>query len=188
MTTNLAGVLPQALAVQDAVDRLVVANEADWGPGGAGLPMPDGVLAMGALDGAEGAWPDVAPDDVALLQYTGGTTGAPRAAQLTHANLTSTVEIYNAWNSAHGRKLGPGDRMLCVLPLFHIYALTAVMLRAISCGVELVLHPRFQLEAVLEAIEVGRVSYFSGVPTMWIAIVNAPGIETRGPFEPAVRQ
>ncbi len=181
ITTNLPGVLPQAEeAVRTgAAAHLIVAEDADWGPSAAAVPVPAHARRLGALDGPDVAWPVLDPHDVALLQYTGGTTGQPRAAQLTHANLTSTVSIYDAWNVGLGRGFRPADRVLCVLPLFHIYALTAVLLRAISNGVELVLHPRFQLDAVLDAIEAGRCTHMNGVPTMWIALVNAPGIDRR---------
>ncbi len=177
ITTNLPGVLPQALAA-DGV-RLVVADDGEWGPSPDAAPMPGGVLALSALDGPAVAWPDADPDEVALLQYTGGTTGQPRAAQLTHANLTAAVAIYDAWNNGQGRRFRPGDRMLCVLPLFHIYALTAVLLRAVANGVEMVLHGRFDRDAVLDAIERGRCTHLNGVPTMWIALTGAPGIERR---------
>ena len=178
ITTNLPGVLATALAVQDAVDRIIVADDAVWGPGGEGLAMPD-LPEMSALDGPAVAWPVLDAGDVAVLQFTGGTTGQPRAAMLTHANLTSTVSIYDAWNVGIGRAFRPGDRVLCVLPLFHIYALTAVLLRALANGVELLLRQRFVLEQVLDDIEIGRCTHMNGVPTMWIALVRAPGIERR---------
>ena len=177
ITTNLPGVLPQSLAVGAA--RLIVADDAAWGPGSEGVATPEGALVMQALDGPAVDWPLLDPYQVALLQFTGGTTGQARAAQLTHANLTSTVAIYDAWNAGLGRGFRPGDRVLCVLPLFHIYALTAVMLRAVANGVELVLRPRFVLDQVLDDIETGRCTQMNGVPTMWIAMVNAPGIEAR---------
>jgi long-chain acyl-CoA synthetase len=176
ITTNLEGVLPQAVAA--AAQRLVVADDAEWGPSEL-LPMPADALPMAALDGPPIDWPALDPNDVALLQFTGGTTGQPRAAQLTHANLTAAVAIYDAWNVGLGRDFRPRDRVLCVLPLFHIYALTAVLLRALRNGVEVVLHRRFQLDAVLEAIERDRCTHMNGVPTMWIALANASGIETR---------
>jgi long-chain acyl-CoA synthetase len=66
-----------------------------------------------------------------------------------------------------------------VLPLFHVYGLSAVMLRHLASGNELMLRPRFEVEAVLHDIEVGRATSFPGVPTMWIALINHPGIETR---------
>ena len=174
VTTNLVGVLPQAVAA--GADRLVVADDALWSPSAEALPIPDGALPMAGLDGPAVDWPEADVHDVALLQFTGGTTGQPRAAQLTHVNLTSTIAIYDAWNTATGRGFRPGDRVLCVLPLFHIYALTAVLLRALANGVELVLRPRFLLDQVLDDIEIGRCTHMNGVPTMWIAMVNAPGI------------
>ena len=179
ISTNLPSVLPQALAAADRLDRLVIADDSAYGPPGDAPDMPPGVLDMGMLDGPPVEWPAADPADVAVLQYTGGTTGQPRAAQLTHANLASAVGIYDVWNNGTGRGFRPGDRVLCVLPLFHIYALTAVLLRALSNGTELVLHPRFQLDAVLDAIENGRCTHMFGVPTMWIAMVNAPGIKAR---------
>ena len=174
ITTNLPGVLPQALAAK--IHRLIVADDAEWGPSAAS-PMPDNA-AMSTLDGPPIPWPTLAPTDDALLQYTGGTTGQPRAARLTHANLSAATAIYDTWNNAIGRAYRPGDRILCVLPLFHIFALTTALLRAIANGVEILLHPRFDPTAVLDAIEAG-VTHFSGVPTMWIALAAHPGIDTR---------
>jgi long-chain acyl-CoA synthetase len=125
------------------------------------------------------SWPAVSPDDIALLQYTGATTGVPKAAALTHANLTAAVSSYRIWTSAQRPADAPPDRVLMVLPLFHIYGLTSVMLRHLAIGSELVLRPRFDLEAALRDIEAGRITSFPGVPTMWIAFVNHPGIEQR---------
>jgi long-chain acyl-CoA synthetase len=73
----------------------------------------------------------------------------------------------------------PPDRVLAVLPLFHIYGLVSVMLRHLASGNELLLRSRFDIEAVLRDIEVNRVTSFPGVPTMWAALVNHPGIERR---------
>ena len=180
ITANLPGVLPQAeTAAAEVGGHLIVFEDQEWGASPGALPVPAGARRVSALDGPDVVWPMLDAGEVALLQYTGGTTGQPRAAQLTHANLTATVSIYDTWNQGLGRGFRDGDRVLCVLPLFHIYALTAVLLRTVSNGVELVLHPRFQLDAVLDAIEVGRCTHMNGVPTMWIAMVNAPGIEAR---------
>lgn len=180
ITTNLAGVLPQALRAwrEGACKRLIVVDDAEWGGPGPVLPIPDGASVPGAPDGAARAWPELAPRDIALLQYTGGTTGLPRAAILTHGNLTSAVAIYNRWNEGLGRGYRPGDRVMGVLPLFHIYALTSVMLRALSNGVELLLRERFAVDQALEDIERGRCTHFFGVPTMWIALVNHPRFGT----------
>jgi long-chain acyl-CoA synthetase len=124
-------------------------------------------------------WPTVSPDDIALLQYTGATTGTPKAAVLTHANLTAAVSSYRIWVGGQRPADVPPDRVLTVLPLFHIYGLVSVMLRHLASGNELLLRSRFDIEAVLRDIEVNRVTAFPGVPTMWTAFVNHPGIEQR---------
>ncbi len=181
ITGNLPVLLPQALAARQsgAVGTLIVAEDLDWGPGGVDAPVPPGARTLRDLDGPEAEWPAIEPQDVALLQYTGGTTGVPRAAMLTHANLTAAVAIYDAWSIGSDRVFVPGDRVLCVLPLFHIYALTAVMLRALASGVELMLRARFDVGQTLDDIETGRCTHFPGVPTMWIALANHPGTASR---------
>jgi len=124
-------------------------------------------------------WPPVSADDIALLQYTGATTGVPKAAVLTHANLTAAVSSYRIWIGGQRGADAPPDRVLAVLPLFHIYGLVSVVLRHLASGNELLLRSRFDIEAVLRDIEVNRVTAFPGVPTMWAALVNHPGIEQR---------
>jgi len=119
--------------------------------------------------------PDPAEDDVALLQYTGGTTGTPKAAMLTHANLSATVEMYDLWNRGNDVGMVPGrERMMLVLPLFHIYALTTLLLRGTNNGNCLIMRPRFDIDDILTDIETARPTQFSGVPTMFRAIANHP--------------
>ncbi len=81
----------------------------------------------------------MAVDDIALLQYTGGTTGKPKGAMLTHGNLTAACSIYKLWGDAQRLSVPGSDKTILVLPLFHIYALTAVMLRGLDEGSELLL-------------------------------------------------
>ncbi len=168
VTTDLPSLLPPAEALRDggAVDWLVVLPDASWDS----PPPPAPLLPV---------WPAAQPADLALLQFTGGTTGQPRAAMLTHANLTSAVAIYDRWAEGSGRGYVATDRLMCVLPLFHIYALTAVMLRGIANGIELLLRPRFDPATALDDIEHGRCTHFNGVPTMWIALLNHPGAAGR---------
>ncbi len=117
-------------------------------------------------------------DEVAVLQYTGGTTGVPKGAMLTHANLYAAQHQLKLWMSGDPPVVTEGsERILSVLPLFHIYALTAIMLNGIASGAEIILHPRFDLAAVIRDIEKKRVTVFPGVPTMYTAIINSPGIE-----------
>jgi long-chain acyl-CoA synthetase len=187
VTTNFGYFLPNACKMLEAglVDLVIVDEDAAWGPSPiAPLPLPDrrevvGYRAFVAASAPPAQWPAVAPQDIALLQYTGGTTGVPKGAILTHGNLTAAVAIYDAWFSGNGGALRENDRVIAVLPLFHIYALTTVLLLNIKGGAEILLRMRFDVESVLRDIEVKRATVFPGVPTMWIALANLPGIEKR---------
>ena len=124
-------------------------------------------------------WPQVGVEDIALLQYTGGTTGKPKGAMLTHGNLSAACSIYKLWADPQNISEPGEDRVICVLPLFHIYALTSVMLRCLREGNELMLRVRFDAQTTLNDIEVKKATVFPGVPTMWIALANLPGIDRR---------
>ena len=177
--------LPHALGLlgDGLLDHLVVGEDAAFGPGLPTHPVPDDarITTFARLGDANPAatWPDADPADVAVLQYTGGTTGLPRAAMLTHANLTAAVSIYENWFNGNDRSWRPGDRVIGVLPLFHIYMLTTVLLRCLNAGVEIMLRLRFDAAQTLDDIERGRATVFPGVPTMFIAIAAQPGIDAR---------
>jgi long-chain acyl-CoA synthetase len=187
VTTNFGAFLPNACKMLDAglLDLVIVDDDAAWGPSPIPqLALPDrpdvvGYPAFAAPGPAPAAWPEVTPDDIALLQYTGGTTGTPKGAILTHGNLTAAVAIYDAWFVGNDSPLRTGDKVIAVLPLFHIYALTTVLLLNIKGGAELLLRMRFDVESVLRDIEVKRATVFPGVPTMWIAIANLPDVGKR---------
>jgi long-chain acyl-CoA synthetase len=114
-------------------------------------------------------------DEVAVLQYTGGTTGQPKGAMLTHANFCAVLSIYNYWNRLTGNE--PPEKGLAVLPLFHIFGLTFVMLLSVSAGGQLVLHIRFDPDRVLADIARKKITAFPAVPTMYTALVNHPRIK-----------
>jgi len=179
VSTDLPGVWPAALRLlrEAHVAQVVWAPDAAWGPNPDALGPAAEATRLPEASVSE--WPALDPDDVALLQYTGGTTGLPRAAMLTHANLTAAVAISEASSAGDPQPLGPGDRVIGVLPLFHIYALTLVLTRPLSRGAEILLRTRFDAGAVLDDIERGRATVLSGVPTMWIALASAPGVERR---------
>jgi long-chain acyl-CoA synthetase len=117
-------------------------------------------------------------DELAVIQYTGGTTGSPKGAMLTHANLTAACSLYTEvmTRSEDGLRVGD-ERVLCVLPLFHIYSLTVVMLLGFRLGAELVLHPRFDPAAALKDIVDKKITVYLGVPTMHVALLSVPGVE-----------
>jgi long-chain acyl-CoA synthetase len=104
---------------------------------------------------------------VAVLQYTGGTTGVPKGAMLTHANLTANCRQVRAhWSGAM-----PGqERVLAVLPFFHVFAMTGVLNYGVEIGAEIVILPRFDLKQVLAVIEARQITIFHAVPTIYGAI------------------
>ena len=110
-------------------------------------------------------------EDLALLQYTGGTTGFPKGVMLTHKNLVSNTRMGMHWlyNCRAGEEV-----ILGVLPFFHVYGMTAVMNLSIMEAYKMVLIPKFDIKMVLEAIKKHRVTLFPGAPTIYIALLNYP--------------
>lgn len=111
---------------------------------------------------------DVKPEeDIAVLQYTGGTTGTPKAAMLTHANLYANVEQCALWFP----DARPGqDKMLGVIPFFHIFAMSAVMNLSVKLGFEIIATPRFDLKQTLKLIHARKPQFFPAVPAIYTAI------------------
>ncbi|HEX8730718.1 MAG TPA: long-chain fatty acid--CoA ligase [Ktedonobacterales bacterium] len=109
------------------------------------------------------------PDDLALLQYTGGTTGVAKGAMLTHRNLLANAAQCLAWNE---QPEGTKHITLCVAPFFHVYGLTVAMNLTILAGSTMVLLPRFTVKDTLKAIEKYRPDLFPGVPTMYLALAR----------------
>lgn len=123
--------------------------------------------------------PDIDPaEDVAVLQYTGGTTGLSKGAMLTHRNLVANiVQTFTYFESEFN--VGE-DRVLSVIPLFHVYGMTSCMNLSIYTGAANILLPRFDLQEVLETIKREKPTTFPGVPTMYIAITSHPEAEKYG--------
>jgi long-chain acyl-CoA synthetase len=117
--------------------------------------------------------PDVADadgEDMAVLLYTSGTTGRPKGAVLTHAGLRHNTEV----NSIQIQRMTPEDVVVGCLPLFHIFGQICTMSAAVCSGASLVLIPRFDPQAVLDAIARERATVFEGVPTMYAALLQHP--------------
>ncbi len=111
-------------------------------------------------------------EDVAVLQYTGGTTGVSKGAMLTHFNLLTNAIASNVWSEL----MDVNERVLAVAPFFHIYGLTNGMNAPIRAGQEIVLLPQFRVKEVMETIHKEKITMFPGVSTMYVAMVNHPDI------------
>ena len=112
----------------------------------------------------------LSPDDVATFQYTGGTTGLPKAAMLTHRNLIANAMQIRGWVPS----LRAGEEvLLSIMPFFHAYGTTLCLHLAILMGAKQVILPRFNVQEVLAAIRTHRPTVFPGVPMMYVAICSA---------------
>jgi long-chain acyl-CoA synthetase len=187
ITIDSAALLPTALAVLEgtALDTLVVGSLATMLPWYKGLalrlvgrkaltPIParaDVVHWAAVRQGS--ALAPVAIDplrDLALLQYTGGTTGTPKGAMLTHQNLSANARQVNAIDPDAGRR----DVIMGALPLFHVFANTCVLNRTVANGGCIAMVPRFDAGQVLKTLKRSRATAFPGVPTMFQALLDHP--------------
>jgi long-chain acyl-CoA synthetase len=185
VTLNMRSLYPKVAArLEDTcLETVVVCNM------GAALPFPGNALfrlmkrreiaaipsdaqhvRFDKLIANDGAFEPVSIDptrDVAALQYTGGTTGRPKGAKLSHANLYVNCVQTRLW----APDVKPGkEKVLAILPLFHVFGMTGVLNLGLYCGAEIVLMPRFKEIEVLKLIDKQRPSVFVGVPTMYSAL------------------
>jgi long-chain acyl-CoA synthetase len=117
---------------------------------------------------------DVQPDGVALLQFTGGTTGTPKAALLTHRNLVANVFQIDLW--FHATKKGE-EVMMAAIPFFHVYGMTTCLLYGIRLGAEIVTLPRPRpIEGVIRLLQRCKATFFPGVPALYAAINDCPSV------------
>ncbi|MGC9194940.1 MAG: long-chain-fatty-acid--CoA ligase [Syntrophobacteraceae bacterium] len=115
------------------------------------------------------------PDDLALLQYTGGTTGAPKGAMLTHRNLLTDVVQIASWdpNLSYGT-----ERMLAVLPFFHVLGLTGALNFSVYTATAVIIMPRFEPDELIKVINKTKPTHFPGVPAIYIALMAHPQIDS----------
>ena len=117
---------------------------------------------------------DIVPEDVALFQYTGGTTGVPKAAMLTHRNIASNVIQLSHWFTSleYGK-----EKMLGAIPFFHVYGMTVSMGIGIYAGSEIIVVPDPRnIEHIMEVIHREKCTIFPGVPALYIGIINHPKV------------
>ncbi|EGA89058.1 long-chain-fatty-acid--CoA ligase [Planococcus donghaensis MPA1U2] len=112
-------------------------------------------------------------EDLALLQYTGGTTGSPKGVMLTHKNLISNATMCDSW--LYKCKKGE-ETIMGIIPLFHVYGLTTVLILSVMLGNKMVLLPKFDPETALKTINKQKPTLFPGAPTLYIGLMNHPDI------------
>jgi long-chain acyl-CoA synthetase len=191
-TLSATALLPTALEVLEdsALERLVVGSVAGALPpakslfyrlfrGGEVTPRPHDsrVQAFSALIANQGScdMPELDPEtDLALIQYTGGTTGTPKGAMLTHQNLSTNARQVAQLDPELGKTQ---DTILGVLPFFHVFANTCVLNRTVVTGGEIVMLPRFNAKQAIAELKRTRPRSMPGVPTMYQALLDAPGMK-----------
>jgi long-chain acyl-CoA synthetase len=170
---------PAALAIvgQTAIEKIAVTSAAEYSKAAVPCPEVKGTQRLSDLL-ASVMDPDpprvgIDPEnDVAVLQYTGGTTGVPKGAMLTHYNIFANV-IQTTVLHHPDQKRGE-DRTLLVIPFFHIYGFTVGLMSVTWQGGQQILIPKYDVEALLGAIRDYRPTYFPAVPTIYVSLLNHP--------------
>ncbi len=175
---------PLALDVRSKSDftHVIVTSLSEYSAEQAGPPRVPDTLSLTDLTNTE--YPDdlplvqINPDDLAVLQYTGGTTGTPKGAMLTHGNIFANVVQTETWQyRTYERGVG---RYLLVIPYFHIYAFTVGMMCGIWVGGLQILIPKYDVEQVLAAIRDFKPTYLPGVPTIFVSLLAHPKVKEYG--------
>jgi long-chain acyl-CoA synthetase len=162
---------------QTALETVIVTSLAEYSKARTPVAEVSGAVRLADLlaDQAPTELPRLlidADEDLAVLQYTGGTTGVPKAAMLTHRNIFANVVQMQLWMR---QSMHRGDeRFLLVIPYFHIYGLTVGLMLGTWMGARQIQIPKYDVEAVLNAIRDYRPTYFPAVPTIYVSLLNHP--------------
>jgi long-chain acyl-CoA synthetase len=146
-----------------------------------GIPKPrlyQDVLS--SVEAAEEPTIPIFPQDLAVLQYTSGSTGSPKAAMLTHANVVASVRQSDSWVGIEG---GGNAAVVCIIPFFHVFGMSACLLISVLRGYRMILLPRIDLMEILslmKVLETHRPISFPAVPSLWAAILSLPPEAVRG--------
>jgi long-chain acyl-CoA synthetase len=177
LTLDLLAPLVLSVNGETSVENIIITSLGEYSAAATPTPEVSGTLRMSDLlanvDKIELPRVEIDTDeDVAVLQYTGGTTGVPKGAMLTHANLFANVVQTDLW--AYQLLERGKDSFLVVIPLFHIYGFTVGMLEGVWRGAQQILIPKYDVEAMLTAIRDYSPTYFPAVPTIYISLLNHP--------------
>ena len=181
---TLDALAPLALAVKpnSRIENVITTSISEYA-GQEATAAPEGTISflrmIQAVDEAEHPAVEIDPqEDIAVLQYTGGTTGVPKGAMLTHRNLFANAIQTAIW--AEGVTQKGDERYLLVIPYFHIYGQTVGMLVGAWNGAQQIMIPKFDIDMLLTAIRQYQPTFFPGVPTLYISMLNHPEAKTSG--------
>jgi long-chain acyl-CoA synthetase len=175
ITIDALAPLLDSIRGQTSVEQLVVTSLAEYSAAAAAPPRVEGAITLAELlqPVPPADIPQVAidPGDLAVLQYTGGTTGTPKGAMLTHRNVWANVIQTESWtNPAY--VLSGTERYLVVIPYFHIYAFSVCMMVGLRIGALQIIHPKYDPDQVLASIRDFQPTYFPAVPTVFVSLLN----------------
>jgi long-chain acyl-CoA synthetase len=201
ITLDALAPMVQNVRTQTTIEHMIVTSMAEYSAAAAPSPRIDGThpfadllairstaggdqVSVGSASGGDrvnvGSVVDalrvqIGSDDLAVLQYTGGTTGTPKGAMLTHGNIFANVVQTVAWTNPMYILSGE-ERYLVVIPYFHIYAFSVCMMMGLWIGALQVIHPKYDPDAVLASIKQFRPTYFPAVPTVFVSLLNHPKV------------
>jgi long-chain acyl-CoA synthetase len=186
VTLDVLAPLILEIRAKTRIAHVVVTSMAEYSAARSAPPRIDSAVSLAELlahareNGPGRVAPRVAisPDDLAVLQYTGGTTGTPKGAMLTHRNIFANVVQSE---TVHYRSYVRGEaRYLIVIPYFHIYAFTVGMMQGVWVGGLQILIPKYDVEQVLMAIRTYRPTYVPAVPTIFVSLLAHPKVHEFG--------
>jgi long-chain acyl-CoA synthetase len=181
VTLDVLAALALAVKDQTAIERIIITSLSEYAEPAAPAPRVAGTESLAEILGTHkpGVFRvAIASTDLAVLQYTGGTTGTPKGAMLTHGNIFANViqtETFMYRNRTRGEA-----RYLIVIPYFHIYAFTVGMMKGIWVGALQILIPKYDVDQVMTALREFRPTYFPAVPTVFVSLLNHPKIKQYG--------
>jgi long-chain acyl-CoA synthetase len=183
ITLDVLAPVVEAVRAKTTIEDVVVTSLAEYSAAKADPPRVAATRTLADLLAPVAAAdvPLVAIDrhDVAVLQYTGGTTGTPKGAMLTHANIWANIVQTESWTNPAYIVSG-NERYLVVIPYFHIYAFSVCMMVGLRIGALQIIHPKYEPDAVLASIRDFRPTYFPAVPTVFVSLLNHPKVGEYG--------
>jgi long-chain acyl-CoA synthetase len=183
ITLDALAPLVRGIQAQTAIEQIIVTSLAEYSAAAAPPPEIDGALTLTRLlapvTASDLPRVSIVPDDLAVLQYTGGTTGTPKGAMLTHGNIWANVVQTESWTNPSYIYNG-SERYLVVIPYFHIYAFSVCMMVGLRIGALQIIHPKYDPEQVLASIRDHRPTYFPAVPTVFVSLLNHPKVHDYG--------